>query len=86
MAGRMRERDEKGGAVMQTSGLEPETTHTNSHSLPPPQARMAMADVYLRHRKDKTSYIKCYLDLVVRGMGGGHAEIGAGTRGGCPCL
>ena len=44
--------------------------HTNSHSLPRPQARMAMADVYLRHRKDKTSYIKCYLDLVVRGMGG----------------
>ena len=30
---------------------------------------MAMADVYLRHRKDKTSYIKCYLDLVVRGRG-----------------
>jgi len=28
------------------------------------KARMAMADIYLRHRKDKASYIKCYLDLV----------------------
>ena len=28
---------------------------------------MAMADVFLRHRKDKASYIKCYLDLVVSG-------------------
>lgn len=31
------------------------------------KARMAMADIYLKHRKDKTSYIKCYLDLVVSG-------------------
>lgn len=30
------------------------------------KARMAMADIYLRHRKDKTAYIKCYMDLVVR--------------------
>lgn len=30
------------------------------------KARMAMADIYLRHRKDKAAYIKCYLDLVVR--------------------
>lgn len=28
------------------------------------KARMAMADIYLRHRKDKTAYIKCYMDLV----------------------
>ncbi|GLC77752.1 hypothetical protein PLESTB_000959000 [Pleodorina starrii] len=28
------------------------------------KARMAMADIYLRHRKDKRSYIKCYMDLV----------------------
>lgn len=28
------------------------------------RARMAMAEIYLKHRKDKTSYIKCYLDLV----------------------
>ena len=25
---------------------------------------MAMADIYLRHRKDKAAYIKCYMDLV----------------------
>lgn len=25
---------------------------------------MAMADIFLRHRKDKASYVKCYLDLV----------------------
>ena len=40
---------------------------------------MAMADVYLRHRKDKTSYIKCYLDLVVRAGGG------RGGEGGVAC-
>ncbi len=34
------------------------------------KARMAMADIYLRHRKDKTAYIKCYMDLVVSGAGG----------------
>ncbi|KAG2502129.1 hypothetical protein HYH03_000619 [Edaphochlamys debaryana] len=28
------------------------------------KARMAMADIYLRHRKDKTAYIKCYMDMV----------------------
>ena len=28
------------------------------------KARMAMADIFLRHRKDKAMYIKCYLDLV----------------------
>ncbi len=28
------------------------------------KARMAMADIFLRYRKDKASYIKCYLDLV----------------------
>ncbi|KAG1671374.1 hypothetical protein FOA52_002984 [Chlamydomonas sp. UWO 241] len=28
------------------------------------KARMAMADIFLRSRKDKASYIKCYLDLV----------------------
>ncbi|PNW81978.1 hypothetical protein CHLRE_06g268800v5 [Chlamydomonas reinhardtii] len=28
------------------------------------KARMAMADIYLRHRKDKAAYIKCYMDLV----------------------
>lgn len=32
---------------------------------------MAMADIYLRHRKDKASYVRCYIDLVVRaGVGG----------------
>ncbi|MEW5313286.1 MAG: hypothetical protein WDW38_004868 [Sanguina aurantia] len=30
------------------------------------KARMAMADIYLKHRKDKASYCKCYLDLVDR--------------------
>eukprot|EP00798_Chlamydomonas_sp_ICE-L_P019308 gene19309-25961_t len=30
------------------------------------KARMAMADIYLKHRKDKLSYVKCYLDLVDR--------------------
>lgn len=30
------------------------------------KARMAMADIYLKHRKDKAAYIRCYMDLVVR--------------------
>ncbi|KAL6760145.1 intraflagellar transport protein [Haematococcus lacustris] len=28
------------------------------------KARMAMADICLRHRKDKAGYVKCYMDLV----------------------
>jgi len=28
------------------------------------KARMAMADIFLNHRKDKASYVRCYLDLV----------------------
>ena len=57
----------------------PPDTHMRTHLLstaPAPQesphyvkARMAMADIYLRHRKDKAAYIKCYMDLVVRGGG-----------------
>ncbi|KXZ45770.1 hypothetical protein GPECTOR_50g563 [Gonium pectorale] len=35
--------------------------NTSPHYI---KARMAMADIYLRHRKDKTAYIKCYMDLV----------------------
>ena len=31
------------------------------------KARMAMADIYLKHRKDKAAYIRCYIDLVVSG-------------------
>lgn len=30
------------------------------------RARVAMADIYLKHRQDKAAYIQCYLDLVVR--------------------
>lgn len=30
------------------------------------RARMAMADIHLRHRKDQAAYIQCYIDLVVR--------------------
>ena len=49
------------------------------------KARMAMADIYLRHRKDKAAYIKCYLDLVVGaragreggGLGAGQGGVGA---------
>ena len=29
------------------------------------KARMAMADIYLKHRKDRAAYIKCYMDLAV---------------------
>jgi hypothetical protein len=36
--------------------------NTSPHYL---RARMAMADIYLKHRKDKGHYIKCYMDLVV---------------------
>jgi len=30
------------------------------------KARMAMANIYLKHRRDKTLYMKCYLDLADR--------------------
>jgi tetratricopeptide repeat protein 21B len=29
------------------------------------RARVAMANIYLKHRHDKAAYIQCYLDLVV---------------------
>lgn len=32
------------------------------------RARVALAGIYLKHRKDKASYIRCYLDLVVSAL------------------
>jgi tetratricopeptide repeat protein 21B len=29
------------------------------------RARVAMAEIYLKHRQDRAAYIQCYLDLVV---------------------
>lgn len=28
-------------------------------------ARIALADIHLRHRRDRAAYVRCYLDLVV---------------------
>jgi len=33
------------------------------------RARMALAGVYLKGRRDRAAYVRCYLDLVVRGTG-----------------
>ena len=30
-----------------------------------PKAQMAMADIYLKYRRNKAAYIKCYMDLKV---------------------
>lgn len=30
------------------------------------RARVAMAEIYLKHQHDRVAYIQCYLDLVVR--------------------
>lgn len=40
------------------------------------RACVAMAEIHLKHRKDKAAYIKCYLHLVVSdAVGGGGAAI-----------
>lgn len=40
------------------------------------KARMAMAQIYLKHRKDKLAYIKCYKGLAVRGSAGPELQLG----------
>jgi hypothetical protein len=50
---------------------EPDTALRRLEAVPPAsphymRARMALAGVYLRARRDRAGYIRCYLDLVVR--------------------
>lgn len=51
------------------------------------RACVAMAEIHLKHRKDKAAYIKCYLHLVVSdAVGGGGAAsfaLGAIVTGMC---
>ena len=39
------------------------------------RARVAMANIYLKQRRDKPSYIKCYMDLVVSTCCSGHIKL-----------
>jgi hypothetical protein len=46
------------GALKRLRKIPPTSPHF-------PKARMAMADIYLKYRRDKAAYIKCYMDLKV---------------------
>jgi tetratricopeptide repeat protein 21B len=41
------------------------------------RARVAMAEIYLKHRQDRAAYIQCYLDLVVSVAGDACCKLAA---------